>query len=71
MVPKFWVYNTQGSLVYPVDFIRQVDMERGMPYRTAVLKDGTDKKRVNLQQVRGGYSSLSKDMQYLYQFLTY
>ena len=32
-----------------------------MPYPTAVLKDGTDKRGVNPQLVRGKYSTTFKD----------
>ena len=54
------------TLLYPLDFIRQVDREGGILYWTAVLKDGMNKRGVNPQQVGGGYSSTfnyAKDMQ--------
>ena len=31
----------------PLDSVRHVDREEGMSYRSAVLKDGTDKRGVN------------------------
>ena len=47
----------QGTLSYPLDSIGQVDREGGMPYQEVILKDGMDKRGVNPQQVRGGYST--------------